>query len=77
MSWTRDEKYFASLIWRKKKSFKIVQAKFRRKFNFDNYLQKSPNYHWLLKFQSTGLVNNLNKKTENSRSGRKLTMWMR
>ena len=51
------------------KSFKTVQAKFHRNFN---YSQKSQIYHWVHKFQATGSVNNLNKKAKNPRSGRKL-----
>ena len=68
----REEKYFPSLfIW--KKYFKTVQANFRRKFNFKNYPQKSQMYCCIPKFQATGSVNNLTKKTENPRSGRKVT----
>ena len=48
-----------------------MQAKFRREFNFNNYPQKSKIYHWLHKFQATRSVNNLKKKAENARSGRK------
>ena len=50
-----------------------MQAKFRRKFNLNNYPQISQIYGWVHKFQATGSVNNLNKKAENPRSGRKLT----
>ena len=51
------------LIWRQK-SFKTVLAKLRWKFT----------YCWINKFQPTRSVNNLNKKAENPRSGRKLTV---
>ena len=62
------KKYFASLlIWRQNHS------KFCRKINYNYYYQKSQIYHWVHKFQATGSVNNLNKKAENPRSGRKLT----
>ena len=54
-------------------SFKTVQAKFRKKFNFNKHPQKSQIYRCLHKFQTTGSVNNLNKKAENPRSDRKLT----
>ena len=37
MSWTGEEKYLALEI----KSFKTVQAKFRKMFNFYNYFQKT------------------------------------
>ena len=55
------------------KSFKTVQAKFSRKFNFNNYPQKSKIYRWVHKFQATGSLNNPNKKAENRRPSRKLT----
>ena len=42
-------------------------------WNFYNYPQKSQIYCWVDKFQTIGPVNNLNKKAENPRSGRKLT----
>ena len=51
-----------------------MQAKFRRKFNLKKLFQESQIYRWVLKFQITGSVNNLNKKAENPRSGRKLTV---
>ena len=73
MPWTREEKYFASQFIRKQKSFKTVQAKFLKKFNFDYYSQKRQIYRWVLKFQATGSVNNFNKMTEYPRSNRKLT----
>ena len=65
MPLTRVEKIFLS--------FKTVQAKFFGKCNFDNSPQKSQNHHWVHKFQDTGLVNNLNKKTEKLRPGERLT----
>ena len=73
MLWTREEKVFCISTYLETKSFKSMKAKFCRKFNFNNYPQKSQIYCWAPKFQTTGSVNNLNKKTENSRSGRKLT----
>ena len=51
----------------------MVQAKYRRKFNFNNYLQKSQIYRWTRKFEATGSVNNLNKESATPRCGRKLT----
>ena len=55
------------------KSFKIVQAKFRKKFNFNNYPQKSQIYRLVHKSQATGSGNNLNKKAKTPRSVQKLT----
>ena len=73
MPWTNEEKIFCVTLYLETKSFKTAQAKFRRKFNFNNYPQKSQIYHWVRKFRATGSVNNLNKKSENPKSGRKLT----
>ena len=56
------------------KSFKTVQVKFLRKFNFNNYPQKSQIYHWVHKFKATGPANNFSKKAENFKSGRRLTV---
>ena len=72
MPWTREGKIFC-ITDLETKSFKTVQAKFCRKFIFNNYPQKSHIYCWIHKFQATGSVNSLNKKAENPRSGRKLT----
>ena len=55
------------------KPFKTAKEKFCRKFNFNNYPKKSQIYLCVHKFQATGLVNNLNLKAENPRSGRMLT----
>ena len=54
-------------------SFKTVQVKSIGKFNFNYHTQKRQIYRWVYKSQATGSVNNLNKKAENPRSGRKLT----
>ena len=72
MPWTREEKIFCVITYFETSSFKTVQAKFRKKFNF-NHPQKSQIYRWVHKFQTTGTVNNLNIKAENPTSGRKLT----
>ena len=69
---TREEKIFCITTYLETKSFKTVWGKFHRKFNFNNYPQKNQIYHYVHKFQVTKSVNNLNKKSENLRSGRKL-----
>ena len=69
MPWTKKEKIFC-ITYLETKLFKTVQAKFHRKFNFNNYSQKSQIYCWVHKFQATVSVKN---KAENHRSGRKLT----
>ena len=74
MPCTKEEKIFCVTTHLEIKSFKTVQVKFCRKFNLNNYPQKSQIYHWVHKFQATGLINNLDKKAENPRSSRKLTV---
>ena len=64
-------KLFCVTTYLEKKSFKTVQVKFCRKFNFNNYPQKSQIYRWVHKFQATKSVKNL-KNAENSRTGRML-----
>ena len=71
MPWTREEKICCVITYLEIKSFKTVQAKFRRKFNFNNYLRKSQIYCRAHKFQAIGSVDSLSKKEENPRSGRK------
>ena len=71
--WTREEKIFCVTTYLEAKSFKTVLAKFCWMFHFTNYPQKSQIYRWLHKFQAAGSVNNLKRKAENPRSGRKLT----
>ena len=46
-----------------------MQAKFRWKFNFNNYSQKSQIYRWVHKFQTIESVNIHNNKTENLSNG--------
>ena len=68
----REEKIFCISTYLEIKPYKTVQAKFCRKFNFNNYHQKSQIYRWVHTFQATGSVNNLNKKAKMPWSGRKL-----
>ena len=71
MPWTRENKIFSFTTYLEIK-FKIMEAKFCGKFNFNNYPQKSRIYRWLHKFHATGSVSNLNK-AEHPQSDRKLT----
>ena len=74
MPWTNEQKYFVSLfIWQRYHS-KRCKQNVRRKFNFNNYPQKSQIYRWAHEFQATGSLNNLNKKGEIPRSCRKLIL---
>ena len=55
MPWTREEKIFCVTTYLETKSFKIVQEK-----EVNNYPRKSQIYRWVIKFQATKPVNNLN-----------------
>ena len=68
----QERKILCVTTYLETKSFKTVQAIFRRKLNFNNYPQSSQIYRCVHKFQAIGSVINLNKKTENPRSGKKL-----
>ena len=59
MPWTREKKIFCVTTNLETKLFKTVLAKYLKKFNFNNYPEKSQIYHWVHKFQATGSVNNL------------------
>ena len=70
MPGTCDEKYFASrLIWRQNHS-KLCKQNFAGSLALQLFSEKL-NLSLVHKFQAIGLVNNLNKKAENPRSGRK------
>ena len=69
----KREQIFYVSTYLETKSFKTVQTKCHRKFNFNNYLQKSQIYRWSHKFQAKGSVNNCNMKADNPTSDRKLT----
>ena len=73
MPWTRKENTFCVPNYLETKSFQTEPAKFCRKFNYNNYSQKSQIYRWAQKCQAIRSVKNLNNKAENPRSGRKLT----
>ena len=64
--------YLASLLIQRQNHSKL-QAKFRKKFNFNNHPQNRQIHRYVHKFQATGSLNNFNKKAENPKSGRKLT----
>ena len=64
MPWTRGEKVFCVTIYLETKSFKTVQAKFRRKFNSTIITRNL----WVHKFQATG-------SSKLQQEGRKSQMW--
>ena len=70
MSWIRRKNILRHSLFGNK-IIQNVASKISQEFN--NYPQKSPIYCWVLKFQATVSVNNIYKKAENPRCGRKLT----
>ena len=73
MAWKLEEKIFCVTTYIETKSYKTVQARFRRKFNFNTYPGKSQIFLWYRNFQIYGTVNKRSKKLENPSSGRKLS----
>ena len=65
----QETKNICIITYLETESFKTVQAKVRRKFNFNNYPQKSHIYRWEHKFQARGSVN------KPQQEGRKFQMW--
>ena len=73
MAWKLEEKIFCVTTYIETKSYKTVQTRFRRKFNFNTYPGKSQIFLWYRNFQIYGTVNKRSKKSENPSSGRKLS----
>ena len=72
MAWKLEEKMFCVTTYIETKSFKAVQTRFRKKFNFNIYPEKSQIFLRYCNFQTYGIVNKRSKKSENPSSGRKL-----
>ena len=73
MAWKLEEKVFCVTTNIQTKSYKTVQTRFRRNFNFNTYPAKSQIFLWYHNFQSYGTVNKRSKKSEMPSSGRKLS----
>ena len=73
MAWKLEEKIFCVTTYIETKSYKTVQTRFRRKFNFNTSPGKSQIFLWHRNFQIYGTVNKRSKKLENPSSGRKLS----
>ena len=71
MSWITKQRTFCVNTYSETKSFKSVQAKNRRKFDFNNIPQKSQIYQWVKNFEAKGTENKLSKKIT-TRSGPKI-----
>ena len=66
-------KIFCVTTYIETKSYKVVQTRFRRKFNFNTFSEKSQIFLWYHNFQTYETVDKRSKKTENPSSGRKLS----
>ena len=74
MTFTDKEKIFCVTLDLESKSYKTVQAKFRRKFRFNTFPAKSTIHQWVSKFKATGTVFIINKKDAVPTNGRKMTV---
>ena len=69
MPWTRKEQIFYVFTYFETKSFKTVQAKSRRKFNFNNYPQKK------LKLSLGTQISSYRPSKQPQQEGRKSQIW--
>ena len=70
MAWSMEEKTFCVTLYLKTKSLKTVQARYRKRFNFNNFLQIT---RWVKKFKDTGTLIKSTKKGQLLTSGTSLT----
>ena len=73
MAWSIEEKTFCVTLYLGMKSLKTVQARYHRRFNFNNFPHKFQITRWVKKFRDTGTLIKSTKKGQKSTSGRKLT----
>ena len=73
MAWSIEEKTFCVTLHLETKSLKTVQARYRRRFNFNNFPHKFQITRWVKRFKDTGTLIKSTKKGQKSTSGRKLT----
>ena len=62
MSWSTKEKTFCVEAYFANKSYTVVKANFRRKFQCRHASPKSRIFDWVQKFREYGTVQNLNSK---------------
>jgi len=74
MSWSTKEKTFCVEAYFTNKSYTIVQANFRRKFQCRHALSKSRIFDCVHKFREFGTLQNLNSKgLRDTYSGRRIS----
>ena len=73
MAWSIEEKTFCVTLYLETKSLKTVQARYRRRFNFNNFPHKFKLTCWVKNFKDTGTLIKSTKRGQKSTSGRKLT----
>ena len=54
MAWSIEKKTFCVTLYLETKSLKTVQARYRRRFNFNNFPHKFQINRWVKKFKDTG-----------------------
>ena len=74
MSWTTEQKRFCVETYVYTKSIKTVQAKFRRRFNFNHFANKSMIYRCVKKLKSKLTVLKLSARSEKATTGRHLSV---
>ena len=72
MVWSIERKAFCLTLCLETKSLKTVQARYRRRFNFNNFPHKFQITRWVKKFKDTGTLIKSTKKGQKSTSDRKL-----
>ena len=73
MAWSIEKKTFCVTLYLDTKSLITVQAKYHRRFNFNNFPHKFQINRWVKKFKDTETLEKSTKKGQKSTIGRKLT----
>ena len=68
MAWSVEEKTFCVTLYLEMKSLKTVQARYHRRFNFNNFSHKFQITHWVKKFKGTGTLIKSTKKDRNQQA---------
>ena len=74
MVWSIERKAFCLTLCLETKSLKTVQARYRRRFNFNNFPHKFQITRLVKTFNDTGTLIKSTKKRQKSTSGRKFTV---
>ena len=74
MIWSIERKAFCLTLYLEAKSLKTVQARYRRRFNLNNFPHKFQITRLVKTFNDTGTLIKSTKKRQKSTSGRKFTV---